>query len=188
MKRRTFLAASAATLALPAATRAAPAQVLRFIPMADLAVLDPIVTTTGVTRSHGYLVFDTLYGVTGPEAGGKATPQMAAGHSVDDDGLTWRVTLRNGLLFHDGQKVLARDCVASIRRWGARDPFGQTLMARTEEVSAADDRTIVFQLKRPFWLLPDALPLGLYFNPTAYRADLSGIVPGGPFFWNVRRM
>ncbi|HXA21991.1 MAG TPA: ABC transporter substrate-binding protein, partial [Acetobacteraceae bacterium] len=74
MRRRTFLAASTTMLALPAVTRGAPKQVLKFVPMADLAVLDPIVTTTGVTRSHGYLVFDTLYGVTGPESGFKATP------------------------------------------------------------------------------------------------------------------
>jgi peptide/nickel transport system substrate-binding protein len=130
---------------------------LKFVPQADLAVLDPILTTAGVTRSHGYLVFDTLYGVTGPEGGFKATPQMAAGHRVEDDGKAWRVTLRDGLVFHDGQKVLARDCVASIRRWGVRDPLGQALMARTDELSAPDDNTITFRLKRPFPLLLDAL-------------------------------
>ena len=157
MRRRTFLAASVTTLALPAITRAASQQVLKFVPQADLAVLDPILTTAGVTRSHGYLVFDTLYAVTGPEHGFKAMPQMAAGHRVEDDGRTWRVTLRDGLMFHDGQKVLARDCVASIRRWGARDTLGQALMARADEVSAPDDKTITFRLKRPFPLLPDAL-------------------------------
>jgi len=31
-------------------------------------------------------------------------------------------------------------------------------------------------------------PLGLYYNPTAFRSDLTGIVRGGPFFWNVRRV
>ena len=158
MRRRTFLAASAATtLALPGATRAASKQVLNFVPQADLAVLDPILTTAGVTRSHGYLVFDTLYGVTGPEDGFKAMPQMAAGHRVEDDGKTWKVTLRDGLAFHDGQKVLARDCVASIRRWGERDTFGQALIARIDEVSASDDKTITFRLKRSFPMLPDAL-------------------------------
>src|SRR5271155_3333174 len=112
MQRRTFLAASAATLALPGVTRAASKQVLKFVPQADLTVLDPIITTAGVTRSHGYLVFDTLYGVTGPAYGFKAEAQMAAGHRVEDDGRTWRVTLREGLVFHDGEKVLARDCAA----------------------------------------------------------------------------
>jgi peptide/nickel transport system substrate-binding protein len=158
MRRRAFLAAAAATtLALPGVTRAASKTVLKFVPQADLPVLDPILTTAGVTRSHGYLVFDTLYGMTGPESGFKAAPQMAAGHRVENDGRTWQVTLRDNLVFHDGQKVLARDCVASIRRWGARDPLGQALMARTDELSASDDKTITFRLKRPFPLLLDAL-------------------------------
>ena len=53
----------------------------------------------------------------------------------------------------DGTKVLARDCAASIKRWGARDGFGQALMAATDEISASDDTTILFRLKVPFPLL-----------------------------------
>ncbi len=157
MNRREFMKTSAAVLALPAVARARSSQVLRFIPQTDLAVLDPIWTTAYVTRNHGYLVFDTLYGQTGPDSDYKVTPQMAAGHTVEDNGRTWKLTLRDGLLFHDGQRVLARDCVASIRRWGARDALGQTLMQRIDELSAPDDRTIQFRLKKPFGLLPDAL-------------------------------
>ncbi|WP_252721183.1 ABC transporter substrate-binding protein, partial [Acinetobacter nosocomialis] len=65
--------------------------------------------------------------------------------------------LRAGLKFHDGAKVLARDCVASLNRWGKRDDFGKSLFAATDELSAPDDRTIVFRLKRPYPLLPMAL-------------------------------
>jgi peptide/nickel transport system substrate-binding protein len=157
MKRRTFIAASAAALAMPAVGRAQSARVFKWIPQADLSVLDPVWTPAYPTRTHGYLVFDTLYGQTGPRGGYTATPQMVAGHSIEDDGKTWKLTLRDGLLFHDGAKVLAKDCVASIRRWGARDQMGQTLMARTNDLSAPDDKTIVFRLKKPFPLLPDAL-------------------------------
>ncbi len=160
MRRRTFLAASAATLALPAVARAENQRVLKFIPQSDLPILDPIWTTAYVTRNHGYMVFDTLYGQSGQEDGFKATPQMLAGHTVENDDKTWKLTLRDGLLFHDGEKVLARDCVASIKRWGARDAFGQALMARTDDISAPDDKTIVFRLKQPFSLLPDALGHG----------------------------
>ena len=157
MNRRAFMAASAAALALPAVGRAASRSVIKSIPGNDLTVLDPIWTTSLVTRNHGYLVFDTLYGQTGPEHGYQATPQMAAGHAVEDDGKTWTLTLRDGLVFHDGEPVLARDCVASIRRWGARDAMGQALMRRTDQLSAPNDRTIRFRLDRPFPLLPNAL-------------------------------
>ncbi len=59
--------------------------------------------------------------------------------------------------FHDNTPVLARDCVASVKRWGARDSYGQALMAATDEIAAQDDRTITFRLKYPFPLLPNAL-------------------------------
>ncbi len=157
MRRRTFLAASAASLALPSVVRAQKDRLLTFIPQSDLAILDPVWTTAYVTRNHGYMIYDTLYGQSGSKDGFKAEPQMLAGHSIEDNGKTWKLTLRDGLMFHDGSKVLARDCVASIKRWGARDAFGQALIARTDELSAADDKTIVFRLKQPFPLLPDAL-------------------------------
>jgi peptide/nickel transport system substrate-binding protein len=123
-------------------------------------VLDPVWTTAYVTRNHGCMVFDMLYGQTGSKNGFKATPQMVAGHVVENDGKTWKLTLRDGLMFHDGQKVLARDCVASINRWSKRDAFGQALMQRTDDLSAPDDKTIQFRLKQPFSLLPDALGHG----------------------------
>ncbi len=157
MRRRTFLAASTASLALPAVVRAQNQRVLRFIAQSDLAILDPVWTTAYVTRNHGYMVFDTLYGQSGKANGFKITPQMAAGHTVEDDGKTWKITLRDGLMFHNGDKVLARDCVASIRRWGARDAFGQALMQRADEIAAPDDKTIMIRLKQPFPLLPNAL-------------------------------
>jgi len=148
---------STASLALPSVAQAQSKRVLKFIPYADLATLDPLATTGYITLNHGYMVYDTLYGQTGQQFGFKCTPQMVKGHVVENDGKTWMLTLRDGLLFHNGENVLATDCVASIKRWGVRDLFGQALMARTDEVSAPDDKTIVFRLKQPFPLLPDAL-------------------------------
>lgn len=154
IKRRTFLAASGAALAMPSIARAAGSSVLKFIPQSDVTVLDPAWTTAYVTRNHGLMVFDTLYGI---DASFTARPQMVSGHTVENDGKLWKLTLRPGLKFHDGTPVLAKDCVASIARWGKRDTFGQTLVAYTDEMSAPDDRTIQFRLKKPFALLPDAL-------------------------------
>jgi peptide/nickel transport system substrate-binding protein len=154
MHRRTLLAAAAATLALPSIGRAAGANVLKFVPQTDVAVLDPVWTTTYPTRDHGYLVFDTLFGMNSAY---EISPQMLAGVVTESDGRVWNLTLRDGLRFHDNTPVLARDVVASVRRWGVRDAFGQALMATTDELSAPDDKTIRFRLKQPFPLLPTAL-------------------------------
>ena len=85
------------------------------------------------------------------------SPQMAEGHTIEDDGKRWTMTLRDGLTFHDGSKVLARDCVASLRRWMKRDALGQTVADRLDALEAPDDRTLVFRLKKPFAALPFAL-------------------------------
>ena len=155
MKRRTLLQAGAAFgLATPSIVRAAGARVLKFIPQSDLAVLDPVWTTAYITRHHAMMVFDTLYGL---DASFQPQPQMVEGAQTSADGKQWMLTLRPGLKFHDGTPVLARDCVASIQRWGKRDAFGQALMATTDELSAPDDKTIQFRLKQPFPLLPSAL-------------------------------
>ncbi|MBV8913883.1 MAG: ABC transporter substrate-binding protein [Acetobacteraceae bacterium] len=157
LKRRRFLAGSAASLAAPAIARARDSSVLKFVPLSDLPSLDPIWVPAYTTRAHAFMVFDTLYGQAGAAQDFAAMPQMVAGHTIENDGRAWTLTLRDGLLFHDGTKVLARDCVASIRRWGARDQFGQTLMQRTDTLTAPDDRTVLFRLTRPFPMLPDAL-------------------------------
>ncbi len=154
MKRRTLLATGAAALAAPHVARSQTAKTLKFVPQIDVPLLDPVVTSAYISRNHGFVVFDTLFGQDGAF---KAQPQMVDGFTTEPDGKTWRLTLRDGLKFHDGTPVLARDCVASVNRWGKRDAFGQALMAATDELSAADDKTLVFRLKRPFPLLPDAL-------------------------------
>ncbi|MBP0495933.1 ABC transporter substrate-binding protein [Pararoseomonas indoligenes] len=158
MHRRQLLslagASIGASLASPRLGAAQGQRLLRFVPHADLAVVDPVWTTAYVTRNHAYLVFDTLYGM---DAAYNPQPQMVAGHAVEEDGRRWTLTLREGLAFHDGTPVLARDCVASIRRWGRRDDLGRTLLSITDELFAPDDRTIAFRLKRPFPLLPFVL-------------------------------
>ena len=187
MHRRTLLGAGiAATLARPALVRAEAATTLKFVPYADLALLDPAVSAF-VTRNHVLMVFDTLFGV---DEAGVAQPQMLSGYITSPDGLTWTLTLRDGLRFHDGTPVLARDAVASIKRWWVADAFGQALAIATDEVSAPDDKTIRFRLKRRFHLLPDALahptntmavimPERLAATPSSSR--LTEMVGSGPF-------
>ncbi len=173
--RRQFLAGSAATVAAPQIAKGEARRTLRFVPRSDLGILDPLWTSALITRNHAYMVFDTLFGM---DASFQPSPQMLAGCSVEDDGLTWRLSLRGGQRWHDGERVLARDCVASIRRWGARDSYGQALIAATNELSAPDDRTIVFRLRKPFGFLPNALGKTSPFMPAMMPERLAATDPG----------
>ena len=129
MDRRTLLksVAGAGTLAItgrisaPAVAQGSAARTLRFVPQANLANFDPIWGTQYVVRNASAMVWDTLYGVNE-----KLEPQrqMVESEEVSPDGLTWTFRLRTGLKFHDGEPVLAKDVVASLTRWSARDPMG----------------------------------------------------------------
>lgn len=160
MHRRGMLTAGMGALAAPLLGRAAAGgavrdpETLRFIPAADPVVLDPHLTTAYATRTHALLVWDTLYGLDGNFV---PHPQMAEGQEVSDGGRLVLIRLREGLRFHDGQPVLARDCVASIDRWARRDPLGNDMLARLERLDAPDDRTVRVRLRRPFPLLFEAL-------------------------------
>ncbi|MDR3535949.1 MAG: ABC transporter substrate-binding protein [Acetobacteraceae bacterium] len=158
MHRRQFLAGVAAlmpvtpVLAQPAIGGAA--RTLIHVPQANLTSLDPVWTTAIVTRNAAGMIFETLYGRDETLA---PKPQMVEADQVEDNGLRWTMRLRPGLLFHDGTPVLARDCVASLKRWMRRDPIGQTIAARLDALEAADDRTLVWRLRKPFASLPYAL-------------------------------
>jgi peptide/nickel transport system substrate-binding protein len=155
LTRRSVLAA-AATLPLTAPRIAAAqgSRVLKFIPHADLTVLDPSWSASYITRNAAIMVYDMLYGT---DTDFQVKPQMAAGHQVEEGGKVWTITLRDGLKFHDGEPVLAKDAVASIKRWALRDNMGQTLMDRTDELVALDDKRLRFRMKKPFALVAFAL-------------------------------
>src|ERR1700729_4573890 len=153
MDRRTVLKglagagslAATGGLSMPALSQGAAARTLRFVPQADLANFDPIWGTQYVVRNAAALVWDTLYGFAD-----KCQPQrqMVESEEVSSDGLTWTFRLRSGLKFHDGEPVRAKDVVASLTRWCARDSMGLMLKAIQNELTAVDDRTFKWVLTK----------------------------------------
>src|SRR5215470_19143423 len=136
---------------------AAPAhaqKTLRAVMHSDLKILDPIWTTAYIVRNHGYMIYDTLFAT---DAKGEIKPQMVSSYEVSADKLTYILTLRDGLTWHDGQPVTAEDCVASINRWAVKDSTGQKLMTFVSEIEAKDPKTLVIRLKEPTGLVLVAL-------------------------------
>src|SRR5580692_10472647 len=135
MRRRDMLKSALAgsvVLAAPAISRAQGKSLLKFIPHADLVSFDPVWTTADITRNCSLAILDTLYGI---DAKFQPQLQMLAGEATSNNGKQWDLTLRDGLKFHDGTPVLARDCVATIQRWGKRDSLGIAMMQATDEIS-----------------------------------------------------
>jgi peptide/nickel transport system substrate-binding protein len=149
-----LLRAAALGLALAASCASAQQKVLKFIPQADLRILDPITTTAYITRNHGYMVYDTLFAT---DANFKIQPQMVDKWQVSSDRLTYTFILREGLKFHDGQPVRPVDCIASLERWSKRDALGQKLAQATDSWTTVNEKTFRLKLKKPFPLTLDAL-------------------------------
>jgi peptide/nickel transport system substrate-binding protein len=147
--------AVAAGFALALASSAVAQQsVLRVAPHSDLKIVDPIWTTALISTNHGFMIYDTLFGI---DEKLEIKPQMVGKYDLSADRLTWTFVLRDGLLWHDGAPVTAEDCVASLKRWAARDGMGQKMMSFVASLTASDDKTIVMKLKEPYGLVLDTL-------------------------------
>lgn len=183
MRRRTILAglagvAAAPALPAPALAQGAAATTLRFIPQADVTTLDPLNTTSYAVRNHGHMCWDTLYGL---DESFTPRPQLCEGHSVEQDGLRWVFTLREGPRFHDGERIRAADAVASINRWMPRDTLGQSLQARLAEIRALDDRRFEIRLNRPFGPMLDALAKPSSYPCFVFPERFAAVDPARPF-------
>ena len=150
--RSSLLSATVASIALMAGP--VSAETVRAVMHSALRVLDPIMTTAYMSRNHGYMIFDTLYSL---DSNLVPQPQMVESHTVSDDGLVYKFTLREGLKFHDGAPVTGDDVAASIARWGERDGMGQVLMSFVESMGSDGDNVFVINLKQPYGLVIDSL-------------------------------
>ena len=170
-------AAAMSTLGAPSVQAQKGQQILRFVAQADLKSVDPIWTTAYITRNHGYLVYDTLFGT---DENSEVRPQM-----VDRT-----FTLRDGLRWHDGQPVLSEDCVESLKRWGKKDRFGQLLMAHTGKIAPVDKKTFTLELAERFGPVLEALGkpssnvpfmMPAQIASTSPEQQIKEVVGSGPF-------
>jgi peptide/nickel transport system substrate-binding protein len=141
-------------VALPASSVLAQTKVLKVAPHAFPANLDPINVTAYITRNHGYMIYDTLFGT---DEKGAIKPQMVDKWTVSPDKKIYTFTLRDKLEWHDGQPVTGEDVAASIKRWAARDAFGQKLATFIDKLEAPDAKTFRMTLKEPTGIVFDAL-------------------------------
>ena len=191
---RLWLAATLLATLPMAVPASAQTKTLRVAMHADVRTLDPFWTTQTIAAIHGMMVYDTLFSIDGEL---KPQPQMVEKWNVSEDRKIYEFTLRDGLKFHDGSPVTAKDVVASMNRWGKRDGAGKQLFEYTASLVASDDKTFVWTLKEPYGLLIDTLAKTGSSVPFVMREkeamvdpfqQITEVVGSGPFAVQARRM
>jgi hypothetical protein len=153
MHRRGFMAAAASTLARPAP--GATSKTLSCVPRNALNSIDPILTTAQIARNMGFMVFDMLYG---RDEHNVPRPRMIESGLSEDGAKRWTLRLRDGLRWHDGEKVLSRDCAAPLRRPLAPPPCAAPLRRRA---NASRTRPSTARLRRAALHSAGRLPTNL---------------------------
>ncbi len=187
------LVAAASVGGLTAVPAGAQAQTIKAVMHSDVKILDPIWTTAYIQRNHGYMVWDTLFAMDETFA---VKPQMVDKWETSSDKLTWTFTLRDGLEWSDGKPVTAEDCIASIKRWSARDSMGQKLMASVDGLEAVDAKTIKMKMKEPYGLVleslgkpssnvPFMMPKKTAETDPMQQIKLEDVIGSGPFIFKA---
>lgn len=125
--------------------------------VANPANLDPLKYNSFAAFNVYSLVYSTLYRWT-EDAG--LTPELATAEpKVSADGLTYTISLRDDVKWHDGSAFTSADVKGTLK--AASDPAnGSTWFASTSmitDVATPDATTVVLTLKRPFSLLQGML-------------------------------
>jgi peptide/nickel transport system substrate-binding protein len=147
------LAALGAIAGAPGSARAAgPAGQLVYGVHISLAPtwFDPAETPSLVTP---YMIYYALHdALLKPMPGEPMASSLAESWSATEDGMSYSFVLRDGVMFHNGEKVTAEDVKFSFERY--RGAAKATLHDRVASVDVADARHITFKLKNPW---PDFL-------------------------------
>ena len=161
LKRRHFLAGTAALLAAPAthtAFAAAPVKggTLKVSIDQAVSVLHPLLTRV----NPEYLVSELLYSnLTRLKVDMSLEPDLAESWTSTPDLTEWTFKLRSGIKFHDGSPFTADDVVATIK--AILDPNnaspGRNNIGPIASVTAVDPQTVSFKLTSAYADFPVAL-------------------------------
>ncbi|WP_168012928.1 ABC transporter substrate-binding protein [Halomonas salinarum] len=158
--RKTLLATLIGATAVGAAllpVTASAENTLRMAYDADPVSLDIHEQLSGGILQLSHMTFDPLVRWTKDL---DFEPRLATSWEQVDD-TTMRMTLREGVTFHSGNKFTAEDVVFTVERLKESPDF-KAIFAPVESVTAIDDTTIEFTTTKPYPLL---LNLATYIFP-----------------------
>jgi peptide/nickel transport system substrate-binding protein len=117
---------------------------LRYGFTSEPATLDPLDPSN--TADGRSILFNVFEGLVRLEPDGDLKPAVASAYTVEQGGLVYRFTLRQGLRFHDGEPVTAGDVKFTLDQAVAAGYQG---FNQIEKVETPDDSTVTITLTAP---------------------------------------
>ncbi len=138
--------AAAIATALFLTSQASAGGMFREATIGEPPPLDVMLTTADVASTIGAHIFETLYAF---DSAGMPQPMLADSDRLEDGGKTIVITLRQGVMFHNGKEMTADDVVASMKRWGEFGARGKLLMGDATSVEATGKYEVTLKLSAP---------------------------------------
>ncbi|HSB70823.1 MAG TPA: ABC transporter substrate-binding protein [Candidatus Methylomirabilis sp.] len=124
---------------------------MRFALEGEPPTLDPQWTTATVVMTVGSHWLESLF-----TQGAKyeIIPDLAEGYTLSNDLRVYEISLRKGVLFHNGKEMTSDDVVASLNRWGQVATDGKNLFRNVDKVEAADKYRVRITLQKGSAVVP----------------------------------
>ena len=106
--------------------------------------LDAMATSSGASRNITMNMYETLYGFSESI---QPIPILAEGVEISDDGLKYVFTLRQGVKFHNGKEMTAKDVKASLERYRKVGATG-TMLEPVASIDITGDYEVTLTMKQ----------------------------------------
>ena len=122
--------------------------ILTFAMDRDLAIMNPLVSTSSNDKWLRELMFEPLVGI---DLKGRIQPNLAESWEVSSDGRVYSFRLRRGVQFHNGQEMTAEDAKFSLDYTlnPTNGAYGRVQMNLVERAEAPEKYLLKIYLKEP---------------------------------------
>lgn len=121
--------------------------------------INPVLAINSQDKTLAGLVFA---GLTKIDKDNKSVLDMAESVQKSEDGLSYTVTLKNNLFFHDGEKVTTDDVIYTlslVQNPSLKSPV--KIKWEGVKIEKVSDTKVIFSLKQPYPLFERSLALGI---------------------------
>lgn len=163
--------------------------------LGEVHSMNPLYAATSAEKTLGRLLFANI---VSPDASGHSKAELAKSVKMDETARVWTVTLRDNLVWSDGEPITADDMIFTIDL--IRDPAAKTTISadfNKVTVKKIDDKTVEFSLPSNYVDFMDTLEFPLIpahifsgVSPAlVYENDFSmNPVVSGPFKFNAMQL